>query len=121
MYSAPALAGVWSLLTFYHLTYGFLLLLPAAALLIYADDPRTTAFRTRVFWSMQVLMMVDVPGVWRRAGAAVTAPDVTLSVGVRDFDRFAMLALFACLLALAARGRPTDVVVESAESARRVS
>jgi hypothetical protein len=30
MISAPPLVGVWSLLTFYHLTYGFILLLPVA-------------------------------------------------------------------------------------------
>ena len=47
MYSAPALVGVWSLLTFYHLTYGFLLLLPAAALLIFSNDAATAAQDSR--------------------------------------------------------------------------
>lgn len=105
MYGAPALVAIWSLLTFYHLTYGYLLLLPAAALLIYTDDPRTAAFRMRVFWSLQVLLMVDVPGAWRRVGAVVAPPDAPLSVAVRHFDRVAILALFACFMSLALTAR----------------
>ena len=41
MSAALLLAPVWSLLTFYHLTYGFLLLLPTAATLLLSDEHKT--------------------------------------------------------------------------------
>jgi hypothetical protein len=99
-YSAPALAGVWSVLTFYHLTYGFVLLLPAAMLLRSARDSETAIFRRRVFWGLQLAMMVDVPGMGRRAGQLLALPPLLIPV-LRHFDRWLMLGLFACLVALA--------------------
>jgi hypothetical protein len=107
MYSAPPLAALWSLLTFCHFTYGFLLLLPAAALLIYADDPPTSTFRMRVFWILQLALMVDVPGLWRRSGSHLGAPGV-ISAMAGEVDRVLMVVLFVCFaaLALTARNRP---------------
>jgi len=67
-YSAPALAAVWSLLTFYHLTYGFIVLLPAAALLLPAGHRPERGLRAWTFWILQTTLMVDVPGTWRRLG-----------------------------------------------------
>lgn len=96
MYSAPAMVGVWSLLTFYHLTYGFLLLLPAATLLIFLSDPVTAAFRARLFWAMQLGLMVDVPTMWRRFGHLVQAPRIVSDV-LMQVDRVLMLAIFVSL------------------------
>jgi hypothetical protein len=54
IYSAPALAALWSLLTFYHLTYGFIMLLPAATLLMFGDDARSPTLRKILFWLLQI-------------------------------------------------------------------
>ena len=99
-YAAPALAGVWSLLTFYHLTYGFVLLLPAGLLLWSVGDPRTRSVRRRVFWGLQLAMMLDVPGIWGRARHLI-APNRMLDAMLPHFDRGFMLALFGCLAVLA--------------------
>jgi hypothetical protein len=105
LYAAPALAGVWSLLTFYHLTYGFVLLLPLTALLRFSDDVETLVFRTRLFWALQIALMADIPGVWRRIRPLVGAPD-WVNAAVPHTDQALMLVLFACVATLAVR-RPT--------------
>lgn len=105
MYSAP-LVGVWSLLTFYHLTYGFLLLLPAATLLLFANDPDTAKSRARLFWVMQLGLMVDVPNMWRRFGHLFHAPRLVSDV-LMQADRVLMLAIFLCLTFLAMKVRQT--------------
>jgi hypothetical protein len=102
MYSAPALAGIWSLLTFYHLTYGFILLLPTAALLLWAEEPDSRAVRTRIFWLLQAALMFDVPGLWRWLGPvspATAAPGAVLL----HSDRILTIALFVSMTALALR------------------
>jgi hypothetical protein len=100
LYSAPGLAGVWSLLTFHHLTYGFILLLPLAALLLLDDSSTTYSFRRRVFWMMQLVLMFDVPGLWWRFGPETGAwgnvGELTIHV-----DRLVMLGLFAAVAMLA--------------------
>jgi hypothetical protein len=101
MISAPPLAGIWSLLTFYHLTYGFLLLLPTATLLIFANDPRTVVFRRRLFWALQLGLMVDVPGMGRRFGGYVFEHPEAAQAILIHVDRVLMLALFVCVMALA--------------------
>ena len=106
---APPLASVWSLLTFYHLTYGFILLLPTAALLLFAGDPRTREFRRSVFWLLQFFLMFDVPGTWRRLGPVFDAP-ANVNAVVGHADRVLMIVLCACLFALAARTRASDIV-----------
>jgi hypothetical protein len=63
-------------------------------------DPETAVFRRRVFWGLQLAMMVDLPGVGRRAGELLTLPPMFEPV-LRHFDRGLMLGLFACLAALA--------------------
>jgi hypothetical protein len=100
LYSAPALAGVWSLLTFYHLTYGFILLLPAAALLLLDVDEDRAVFRRRTFWILQLGLMADVPGLWRRAGPRLPAP-AWLTLPIMQADRVLMILLFAALSVLA--------------------
>ncbi|RPH64530.1 MAG: DUF2029 domain-containing protein [Acidobacteria bacterium] len=104
LFSAPALAGIWSLLAFYHLTYGFILLLPVATLLIFDGDPETTVFRTRLFWALQLALMFDVPGLWRRFGHLTGAPPIVSEFAIH-VDRLLMLGLFASVAMLALRAR----------------
>ena len=72
LFAAPALVACWSLMTFYHLTYGFVILLPVLMLLALHDGPRS-GLRVTLFWMLQLGMMFDVPGWSRRAGLADTA------------------------------------------------
>ena len=94
IYCAPPLVGLWSLMTFYFLTYGFLLFLPTAVLLIFARDPQTRRLRMIMVSVLQALLMVDVPGLWRRVGHL--APEwPALHAVVPHFDRVLALATFA--------------------------
>jgi hypothetical protein len=111
MYSAPALAGIWSLLTFYHLTYGFLLLLPTAALLLSQEEPEGRAVRTRIFWLLQVALMFDAPGLWRRFGPALPAPAILGTLFLHS-DRVLALALFVSMTSLAIGRRHRFRLVE---------
>ncbi|MCM3880997.1 MAG: DUF2029 domain-containing protein [Vicinamibacterales bacterium] len=107
MFGAPAMAAIWSLLTFYHLTYGFVLLLPVATLLIFLDQPRTSVFRTRVFWAMQLGLMFDVVTFWRWFAPALGLP-AAAATAVSHADRWLMLALFVAITLLAVRGRSPE-------------
>jgi len=99
--SAPPLAAVWSLLTFYHLTYGFLLLLPVATLLIFMNDAATRPLRRTVFWIMQAALMVDIPGMWPRiAGVIVPDRPTPFAALASHADRILMAALFVCLVVI---------------------
>lgn len=100
--SAPPLAAVWVLLTFYTLTYGFILLLPAAALFLFATDAATRSLRRSAFWLLQLAMMIDVPGTWRRLEALI-GPNEPASVIFGHADRVLMLVLFASIVVLAGR------------------
>ena len=112
MYSAPALAGIWSLLTFYHLTYGFILLLPTAALLLWAEERESQAVRARIFWLLQAALMFDVPGLWRWLGPMSHAP-AALGTVLFHSDRVLAIALFASMTALALRRRDRFRLVKS--------
>ena len=102
MSAALLLAPVWSLLTFYHLTYGFLLLLPTAAILLLSDHSQTRDLRRRVFWAMQLGVMFDAVTVWRWAGPALGSPSV-IGTLVGHADRLLMLGLAGALGIVAAR------------------
>jgi hypothetical protein len=102
LYAAPPLVACWSLMTFYHLTYGFVTLLPVMMLLALNDTRRST-LRQALFWILQLGMMFDVPGLSRRAGLAETALYVNVLAHV---DRALMVTLFAGLVALAWREEP---------------
>ena len=104
MYMAPGLAGIWSLLTFYHLTYGFVVLLPIAAVLLLEEDDASLKDRRIVFWTLQPALMIDVPGAWRRFGALWSRVPILDDV-FENFDRFAMLFLFAAVAAVYWRHR----------------
>jgi len=67
LYAAPPLVACWSLLTFYHLTYGFVVLLPVLMLLALNNSERSQ-LRKVLFWLLQLGMMFDIPGLSRRAG-----------------------------------------------------
>jgi hypothetical protein len=102
VYSAPALAGIWSLLTFYHLTYGFVLLLPTAMLLIFSTDSTAPLLRNATFWTLQLGLMIDVPGLWRRVGGWLDAPAFVAAV-VPHFDRLLVTFVFVAIVALYVR------------------
>ena len=102
LYAAPALVACWSLMTFYHLTYGFVILLPVMMLLALNDARRSRTRRT-LFWMLQLGMMFDIPGLSRRAGLEGTALFANVLVHA---DRVLVLTLFAGLIVLAWREAP---------------
>ncbi len=101
-YGAPALAAMWCLLTFHHLTNGFLMLLPMAPALIYAEEAGTLALRRTVFWILQLGLMLDVPSLLRRFGALTPLSSGSMEV-LMHTDRVLVLLLFALTLILALR------------------
>jgi hypothetical protein len=102
LYAAPPLVACWSLMTFYHLTYGFVTLLPVMMLLALNDTPRST-LRQALFWILQVGMMFDIPGWSRRAG--LTERGLYLNI-LAHADRALMVTLFIGLVVLAWREAP---------------
>ncbi len=113
VYAAPPLVACWSLLTFYHLTYGFVVLLPVLMLLA-LNDTETSPLRRALFWLLQFAMMFDIPGLSRRAGLGDTAIYANV---LSHADRVLMLTLFAGLVTLAWReSTPEDVRRRGAES-----
>ena len=103
-YAAPTLVACWSLLTFYHLTYGFIVLLPVMMLLA-LNDAEISVLRRTLFWILQLGMMFDIPGLSRRLGLSGTPL-------YDDFlfhaDRVLILGLFVGLVVLAWREAPED-------------
>jgi hypothetical protein len=99
-YGSPALAALWCMLTFHHLTNGFIMLLPMAAALIYADEPETLRLRRAVFWILQIGMVLDVPSLLNRF--ARFAPSIATGP-LLHFDRVLILVLFALTLTLGLR------------------
>jgi hypothetical protein len=109
LYAAPPLVASWSLLTFYHLTYGFIVLLPVMMLLA-LNGAEHSILRKTLFWVLQIGMMFDVPGLSRRMGLlGTTSPFVNSLVHA---DRLLMLLLFAGLIVLA-RSEPPDAEVRA--------
>ena len=98
--AAPPMVALWSLLTFYHLTYGFLILLPLAARLLLVATPGTQTYRRRLFWSLQLGMMFDVPGLSRRLVPLLSAPGWVDGI-LGHFDRVFVLGLYLATAALA--------------------
>lgn len=99
LYAAPPLVACWSLLTFYHLSYGFVVMLPVLMLLL-SNDTQQTRLRKALFWVLQIGLMIDVPGAARRAGLA----DVpVLGVALLQVDRLLVLLIFVGLVTLAWR------------------
>lgn len=77
-----------------------------ASLLIFENDHATRAFRRSVFWTLQLALMVDVPGMWTRfAPARLPGQAAQLWVLPTHANRVLMAALFVCLLVLAFRRR----------------
>lgn len=102
LYAAPPLVACWVLMTFYHLTYGFVILLPVMMLLA-LNDAASSTLRRALFWTLQLGMMFDIPGISRRAGLE----DTWLYTHVLlHADRALMLVLFVGLVALAWREPP---------------
>jgi hypothetical protein len=105
MISLPALAAVWSLLAFRHLTYGFILLLPVTAMLLWLKDEATEVNRIRIMWWLQAALMVDLPMLGRWLEPFVPS---NLGTVLSHADRLLALALFVALVRLIfeRRGRP---------------
>jgi hypothetical protein len=99
-YGAPALAAIWCLLTFHNLTNGFLMLLPMAAALIYAEEAETLALRRTVFWMLQLGLMIDIPNLLQRFGAFTTLSGGSIQI-LKHADRVLVLVLFGLTLILA--------------------
>ncbi len=97
LYAAPPLAACWCLLTFYHLTYGFIILLPVLMLLTLNDAP-PSMLRKTLLWVLQLGMMFDIPGLSRRAGLA---NEPVYDVVLVHADRGLVLALVIGLAVLA--------------------
>jgi hypothetical protein len=101
LYAAPPLIACWSLLTFSHVTDGFVILLPVMMLLALNDTARST-LRKALFWFLQIGMMVDIPGLSRRF-----AGDTPLYANVLvHADRVLILMLFVGLVVLAWKEPP---------------
>jgi len=103
LYAAPPLVACWALMTFYHLTYGFVVLLPVMMMLA-LDQSEPTLLRRRLFWFLQLGMMFDIPGLSRRAGFGDTA---LYSNVLAHADRVLIVALFVGLIALASQAPTT--------------
>ena len=102
LYAAPPLVACWSLMSFYHLTYGFVILLPVLMMLALNDAPRSRLRRT-LFWVLQLGMMFDIPGLSRHAGLAHTP---LFTHVLAHADRALILLLFIGLVVLAWREAP---------------
>ena len=99
LYAAPPLVACWSLMTFYHLTYGFVILLPVLMLLA-LNDAKASTLRKTLFWVLQLGMMFDIPGLSRRAGLAGTPPFENV---LAHADRALVATVFVGLVVLAWR------------------
>jgi hypothetical protein len=99
LYAAPPMVALWSLMTFYHLTYGFVILLPVLMVLA-LEDTEPSRLRRTLFWLLQLGLMFDVPGLSRRAGLGETALFENV---LWHADRALMVTLFAGLVILACR------------------
>jgi hypothetical protein len=91
-------------MTFYHLTYGFLVLLPVASLLLWSDEPRTGVMRARIFWALQVSLMFDVPTLWRWFGPLVATPRI-VAWSMVHVDRALAITLFTAVAVLSLKKR----------------
>jgi hypothetical protein len=102
LYAAPPLAACWALLVFYHLTYGFVVLLPVLLTLTLSGAERSR-LRIGLFWLLQLGLMFDIPGFARRAGLQGTPLYDAVLIHA---DRVLLIALFAGLVALAWKEPP---------------
>lgn len=115
------LGAVWSLLTFYHLTYGFVLLLPLGALLLLDDQHAQPKARLALFWAMQCALMIDVPAIWRRTPPSIA--ENSASGWPAHVDEMMMMCLFVALAVMMKHRRAPEPVVAislSAHSSSRV-
>jgi hypothetical protein len=120
IYAAPPFAAIWVLLTFRHLTYGFVILVPVLMLLALHDCGRAKALRYRtaqrsgealryqpgdashgdglravLMWTLQLAMMFDIPGLAMRFGAAGTTVYTNVLIHIDRMVFGALLVGFA--------------------------
>jgi signal peptidase I len=114
---APAMLAVWSILTFYTLTYGFVVLLPVA-MLAFLDHPPTAVWRARVFWALQLWMMFDPATVvlW----SPIAMPDSAVFESLLfHADRVLALALLTALVMIWRRYSLDSSTTTAASGKRR--
>ena len=95
----PALPGIVAaavLITFRHLSYAFVALLPAVAWLLLDQEPVWQRARRRLFWFMQGGLIVDVP----TAGRLLEKLGVPLGMAGTMFGHADRIFLVACFLGL---------------------
>ena len=67
MQGLPGAIAAAVLVTFRHLSYAFVTLLPASAFLLLGDLDRSWPPRRTLFWALQVGLIIDVPTAYRAA------------------------------------------------------
>ncbi len=88
-----ALAALWSLLAFRHLSYNLVLMFPALVALRFPERPT----RSRAFVAILLPLLVDVPMLWRRGLGTLLPP--AAAPAFLHFDRAFVLVVFGCLAA----------------------
>ena len=98
----PALPGIVAaavLITFRHLSYAFVALLPAVAWLLLDAEPVWQRARRRLFWFMQAGLILDVPTAGRLL-EKLGVPLGTVGTMLGHADRIFLVACFLGLVAL---------------------
>ena len=95
----PGLVAAGILVTFRHLSYAFVSLLPAAAYVLLGASAEAWPVRRRWFWALQAGLIVDVPTFYRLAqsrgwSAGMLEPVFT------NFDRGFLLATVVLLMVM---------------------
>jgi hypothetical protein len=91
--SAPAVLAIfclWSLLSVFHLTHGFVLMLPAFVFLLLVDDPASFRERMKAAAVIQVALMLEIPV---HLPLAVSDPRILMIAA--DADRVLVACTFA--------------------------
>jgi len=94
----PGLVAAAVLITFRHLSYAFVALLPAVAWLLLDEEPVWKTARRRLFWFMQAGLILDVP----TAGRLLEKLGVPLGMVGTLLGHADRIFLVACFLALVA-------------------
>jgi len=95
----PGMVAVAVLITFRHLSYAFVALLPAAAWLLLDAEPDSQPARRRLFWFMQCGLIVDVPTAGRLL-EKLGVPLGQVGTMLGHADRVFLVACFLGLVAL---------------------
>ncbi len=106
----PALPGIVAaavLITFRHLSYAFVALLPAVAWLLLDEEPVWQRPRRRLFWFMQAGLILDVPTAGRLL-EKLGVPLGMVGTMLGHADRIFLVVCFLALVALQILLTPYD-------------